>query len=125
MHFGNILNICGSLNQTTSRQKIYSEPPKFGSYLTTFYCEGIIKFLAEINLIDFIILGRKFKKGTIDCLDEFNLKFDCVDTDSYYNFINTCSETIILKNILGKKPRAKINHFHTANAGFPYSIKNK
>ena len=100
-----ILYICGSLNQTTQMHKISKELPEYGAYFTPYYPDGYgyIKFVTNVGLLDFSILGGQAKKRTIEYLKDNNLNLDLNGEMNDYSLVFTCSDLLIQKNIRNKK----------------------
>lgn len=72
-------------------------------YFTPYYADGIIKQLSEMGLLNFTILGGKFKRETTRYLLSNSLNIDFMGELFNYDLVYTCSDLIIPKNILGKK----------------------
>jgi hypothetical protein len=100
---GNILFVCGSLNQTTMMHKIAKNLGDFNCYFTPFYADGLVDYLARLGLLNFSILGGQHKKNTEHYLAEQNLPVDFRGKEREYDLIITCTDTLIQKNILGKR----------------------
>ncbi|MGA7721293.1 MAG: hypothetical protein WCA84_08955 [Ignavibacteriaceae bacterium] len=98
-----ILFICGSLNQTTIMHQISMYLAEHNCYFTPYYADGIIKQLSEMGLLNFTILGGKFKRETTRYLLSNSLNIDFMGELFNYDLVYTCSDLIIPKNILGKK----------------------
>ena len=100
-----ILYICGSLNQTTQMHKISKELPEYDAYFTPYYPDGYgyIKFVTNVGLLDFSILGGQAKKRTIEYLKDNNLNLDLNGERNDYSLVFTCSDLLIQKNIRNKK----------------------
>lgn len=94
-----ILFICGSLNQTTMMHEISKHLKGYECYFTPFYCDGILEVLRKINLLDFTILGGRFKEQTLNYLKDNNLTIDYKGENNFYDLVFTCSDLIIPKNI--------------------------
>jgi hypothetical protein len=73
-----ILYICGSLNQTTQMHQISKELPEYDAYFTPYYPDGYgyIKFVTNVGLLDFSILGGQAKQRTINYLKDNDLNLD-------------------------------------------------
>jgi len=103
MNKENILFICGSLNQTKMMHEISKHLREFDSYFTPYYSDGFTKILSSSNLLDFTILGGKFKEKTIEYLKNHKLRTDFEGKDRIYDLVITCSDLIIPKNVLSSK----------------------
>jgi hypothetical protein len=98
-----ILFICGSLNQTTMMYKISQQLPEFDQYFTPYYADGLLGFFADKGMFDFTVVGGKFRAATEKFLAEKNLKLDYKGVKNDYDYVFTCSDLIIPKNIRNKK----------------------
>ena len=98
-----ILFICGSLNQTTMMHKISQHLPEYDCYYTPFYADGLIGKLARMGWLDFTILGGTHKQNTENYLAEHDLKVDFSGLMHDYHAVVTCTDTLIQKNIRGKR----------------------
>ena len=103
MKKGNILFICGSLNQTTMMHKVSAYLNEYDCYFTPYYSDNIIKFFSNTSVLDFSVLGGQFRKRTIEYLAINNLKLDYEGKDRDYDLVFTCSDLIVPKNIRNKK----------------------
>lgn len=72
-------------------------------YFTPYYADGVIKQLSEMGLLNFTILGGKFKRETTKYLLANNLNIDFMGELFNYDLVYTCSDLIVPKNILGKR----------------------
>lgn len=98
-----ILYICGSLNQTTMMHAISEELPEFDNYFTPYYADGFINLLQKNGLLDFTILGGKFKENTENYLKNHNLNIDYEGSMNDYDLVFTCSDLIVPKNIRNRR----------------------
>mgnify|MGYP005821085335 CR=1 FL=1 len=98
-----ILYICGSLNQTTMMHQISQELPEYDNYFTPYYADGFINILQKNGLLDFTILGGKFRENTEHYLKEHNLAIDYEGSLNDYDLVFTCSDLIVPKNIRNKR----------------------
>jgi hypothetical protein len=100
---GNILFICGSINQTKMMHKISAYLLEYNCYFTPYYSDGFKKFLSNSSMLDFTILGGQFRERTFKYLEVNNLKIDFEGKQRKYDLVYTCSDLIIPKNILNSK----------------------
>ena len=101
---GNILFICGSLNQTTQMHKIARHSMKeHDCYFTPYYGDGIINILAKIGWLNFTVLGGRHKRETEEYLSRHNLRVDPRGEARSYDLVVTCSDLLIQNNIRGKR----------------------
>lgn len=98
-----ILFICGSLNQTTMMYKISQQLPEYDQYFSPYYGDGFLKLLLKAGLINYTVLGGKFRRNTEKFLSERNLKLDYEGKQHDYDYVFTCSDLYIPKNIKKKK----------------------
>lgn len=99
-----ILFICGSLNQTTMMHQISKHlNDRYGCYFTSFYADGFLEKLRKKGLLEFTILGGKFKNDTESYLSVNHLKIDYRGEMNNYELIVTCTDLILQKNLKSKK----------------------
>lgn len=100
---GKILFICGSLNQTTMMHEISKHLDGFDCYFTPFYCDGLLELLRRRSLLDFTILGGRFKEQTLNYLYDNKLRIDYKGAYNKYDLVFTCSDLIVQRNIKNSK----------------------
>jgi hypothetical protein len=101
---GNILFICGSLNQTTQMHKIASHAMKeHDCYFTPYYGDGIVNLFAKIGWLNFTVLGGRHKRETEEYLFRHTLQVDPRGEARSYELVVTCSDLLIQNNIRGKR----------------------
>ena len=101
---GNILFICGSLNQTTQMHKISHHSMKeHDCYFTPYYGDGVENFAAKLGWLNFTVLGGRHKRETMEYLSRHNLQIDPRGEGRSYDLVVTCSDLLVQKNILGKR----------------------
>lgn len=98
-----ILFICGSLNQTTMLHRVSEHMEGYDKYFSPYYCDGIERAAQKLGLLNFTVLGGKFKKRTEAYLKIHNLKNDFEGRSHDYDMIVTCSDLVVPKNTRGKK----------------------
>lgn len=97
---GNILFICGSLNQTTQMHAIARNlMDDHGCYFTPYYGDGIEDLFAKIGWLDFTVLGGRHRRETMEYLTGQNLNLDPRGEGRPYDLVVTCSDLLIPKNI--------------------------
>ena len=79
-----ILFICGSLNQTTIMHQISRYLDKHDCYFTPYYADGVIQQLSDMGLLNFTILGGRFKRDTVNYLLANDLNIDFMGI--YFNY---------------------------------------
>ncbi len=101
---GNILFICGSLNQTTQMHAIARNLMKDNScYFTPYYADGLENFAARMGWLNFTVLGGRHKHETEEYLSHHNLNVDLRGESHSYDLVVTCSDLIIQNNIRNKR----------------------
>jgi hypothetical protein len=101
---GNILFICGSLNQTTQMHSIAHNMMKEHScYFTPYYGDGIINLAARMGWLSFTVLGGRHKLETEEYLSRHNLQVDPRGEARAYDLVVTCSDLLVQKNIRSKR----------------------
>jgi hypothetical protein len=98
-----ILFICGSMNQTTMMHQIAQNLSDYDNYFTPYYSDGIVRAAAKTGILDFSVLGGRFKTQTLEYLYNNKLKIDSEGKDNDYDLVVTCSDLIVPKNIRNKK----------------------
>lgn len=97
-----VLFICGSLNQTTMMHRIAANLPDCDCQFTPFYGDGIIRFMVEHGMLDFTVMGGRFRQETDDYLSQHGAKVDYRGTAGHYDLVVTCQDLIVQKNIRNK-----------------------
>lgn len=98
-----ILFICGSLNQTTMMHQISKHFEGNDLYFTPYYADGFVEELRKRNLLDFTVLGGRFKSQTINYLESNDLRIDYKGSRFQYDLVFTCSDLLVPKNIRNSK----------------------
>jgi len=98
-----ILFIGGSLNQTTMMHKISQFFTDCACYFTAFYSEGFIGYLTQKGILDFTILGGRFRAQTEQYFIANNMSVDYKARNQDYDLVFTCQDVIIPRNIRGRK----------------------
>ncbi len=123
-----ILFICGSLNQTTMMYKISQQLTEYDQYFSPYYADGFLKMLLRAGLVNYTVLGGKFRIQTEKFLAERTLKLDYEGKQNDYDYIFTCSDLYVPKNIKKKKivlvqegmtDPEKLNYYITRYLGLP------
>ncbi|MBS1518965.1 MAG: hypothetical protein JSS91_12835 [Bacteroidetes bacterium] len=94
-----ILYICGSRNQTTMLHQISRNLPGHQHFFSAYYSEGIERFFAKFGVLDFTVLGGRFRLQTEEYLRDNGLKNDYEGRNNDYDLVVICSDLIIPKNI--------------------------
>jgi hypothetical protein len=101
---GNILFICGSLNQTTQMHAIARNLMRENQcYFTHFYGDGIIDLAARLGWLDFTVLGGRHKRETEEFFFRNELNVDKKGAGRKYDLVVTCSDLLVQKNIRGER----------------------
>ncbi|MCB0720740.1 MAG: hypothetical protein KDC73_05455 [Ignavibacteriae bacterium] len=97
-----ILFICGSLNQTTMLHRVSKHLEGYDMYFSAYYCDGIEKLATNLGLLNFTVLGGKFKRRTEAYLKNHKLKNDFEGKSHDYDLVVTCSDLVVPKNTRDK-----------------------
>lgn len=101
---GNILFICGSLNQTTQMHAIARSLMKeHNCYFSPYYADKIIDWAARKGWLNFTVLGGRHKRETEEYLSCHNLRVDPRGESRSYDLVVTCSDLLVQKNIRNKR----------------------
>ena len=101
---GNILFICGSLNQTTQMHAIARDLMKENNcHFTPYYGDGIVNLLAKMGWLNFTVLGGRHKRETEEYFSRHNLQVDLRGEAHSYDLVVTCSDLLVQKNIRNKR----------------------
>lgn len=98
-----IIYMCGSLNQTTMLHRISEFLPEYDHYFTAYYSDGAERVAARMGMLDFSVLGGKFRQQTETYLKKNNLKIDYRAESHDYDLAVVCSDLIMPKNLRTKK----------------------
>jgi len=98
-----LLFIGGSLNQTTMMHQISQHFGDCDCFFSAFYATGAIDFLVQKGMLDFTILGGRFREWTENYLKENQLSTDYQGRNHKYDLVFTCQDLIIPKNIRKSK----------------------
>ncbi len=98
-----LLFIGGSLNQTTMMHEISRHFGDCDCFFSAFYATGTIDFLVRKGMLDFTILGGRFRELTENYFKANNLATDYQGKRNRYDLVFTCQDLIIPKNITKSK----------------------
>jgi hypothetical protein len=98
-----LLFIGGSLNQTTMLHQISKHFTDCECYFSPYYADGFHDFLAQKGVLDFTVLGGRFRQQTEEYLKSQNLTIDYKGNGQYYHLVFTSQDLIIPSNIRAKK----------------------
>ncbi|MCG3174467.1 MAG: hypothetical protein GMKNLPBB_02706 [Myxococcota bacterium] len=96
-----VLNICGSINQTTQLHQIARELPEYEHWFTPFYGDGEVELARKLGLIEMTIGGDKRRQWCLDYLRDHNLSLDMrgEQRGHAYDLVVTCSDLVYPGNI--------------------------
>lgn len=97
------LFICGSLNQTKMIYQIACHLPQFENYFTPYYCDGFLRLLQRVGLLDFTVMGGNFLRQTLRYLEAQDVRFDYEGRKGPYDLVVTCSDLLVPKNVFGSR----------------------
>jgi hypothetical protein len=97
-----ILFICGSLNQTTMMHQISMHFTDCDCRFSPYYADKFLNYCAKKGILDFCILGGKFKQNTLNYINKNNLRLDYNGTENDYDLVFTCADLIVPKNVRNK-----------------------
>lgn len=97
-----VLFIGGSVNQTTMMWCVAQELPECDCWFSSYYADGLVKYLAGRGLLDFTILGGGAMRATNTFFAEKKLQVDYRGEQNDYDLVVTCSDLIVPKNIRHK-----------------------
>jgi hypothetical protein len=98
-----ILFIGGSLNQTTMMHQISVYFSDCDCFFTSYYADGYVDFLVKKGLLNFTILGGRFRQCTEHYFKTHNLPVDYKGQKRQYDLVFTCQDIIIPRNIRKSK----------------------
>ena len=121
------LFICGSINQTSMMHKISIHFPEYDCCFTPYYIGDFRDDIVK-TFFDFSILGGKYKQHTLEYLRSNDLAIDPMGKTGNYDFVVTCQDLIVPKNIRNKKvflvqegmtDPERLGYFLVKKLGFP------
>jgi len=121
------LFICGSINQTSMMHKISLHFPEYDCSFTPYYIGDFRDDIVK-TFFDFSILGGKYKQHTLEYLQSNDLAIDYKGFANDYDFVVTCQDLIVPKNIKHKKvflvqegmtDPERLGYFLVKRLGFP------
>ncbi|MEO8209998.1 MAG: hypothetical protein ABI840_05525, partial [bacterium] len=72
-------------------------------FFTAYYSDGAEKFASNLGLLDFSVLGGKFREHTESYFTKNNLNIDYEGKKNNYDLVVVCSDLIMPKNLRDKK----------------------
>ena len=100
---GDILFICGTLNQSAAMHQISRQLHGYNCFFTPYYADGVEALAAKLGLLSFSVLGGKHYRDTVNYLESHRLPVDYRGGAREYDLVVTCSDLIVQKNIRGKR----------------------
>jgi hypothetical protein len=100
---GNILFIGGSVNQTTMMHKISKYFEGYNCYFSAFFTDGYIEFFRKRGLLEFTVMGGKFRRDTEKYFNDNNLQEDYKGASRDYDLVFTCSDLLVPQKICRSK----------------------
>ena len=94
-----ILFVCGSMNQTTQMHKISLELPEHEAYFTPFFDTGFLNWLNKLKLVEYTILGTRYRRNAINYIKENNLNLDYRGKNDNYDLVITSQDITVPRNI--------------------------
>lgn len=98
-----VLLICGTMNTTTMMHQISKHLDDYDCYFTEMYADGILDFLAQKDLLNFVPLCGPVRDKTVQYFKDNNLKHDYKGNINNYDLVITCTDLIMPKNIRNTK----------------------
>lgn len=96
------LFIGGSLNQTSMLHRVAQHLPEFDCWFTPFYGDGVLKLMTDRGLLDFTVMGGRFRQQTEEYLRRHRAQVDYRGATNHYDLVVTCQDLIVQKNIRNK-----------------------
>jgi hypothetical protein len=75
----------------------------YDCHYTHYYCDGLLDLAHRAGLLDFTILGGKFRKDSDALLARHGVALDPRGESHDYDLVVTCSDLIIQRNIRGRR----------------------
>ena len=97
------LYICGSLNQTKMMYAVSRHLPEFRAFFTPYYCDGYLRPIHRIGILDWTVMGGRFLRQTLEFLNERGVSIDYEGRLGPYDLVVTCSDLIVPKNVRRSK----------------------
>ncbi len=98
-----VLLICGTMNTTTMMHEISKNLSDYDCYFTEMYADGILDYLAQKELLNFVPLCGPVRDKTVQYFKENNLNHDYKGKVNNYDLVITCTDLIIPKNTRNTK----------------------
>ena len=118
---GNVLLICGSLNQTTIMHQISRHLNEYKCSFAPFYSDGVIDLLARNGLLNRTILGGQHLQNCVAYLNKESLPLDWRGESHEDDLVVTCTDLLLQRNIRGKRI-ILVQEGMIDNEGFLYGL---
>ncbi len=100
---GNILFICGSINQTSQMHQISEHLQDYNCYFTPYYLDGVAEKLRKKGMLEFTVAGNKLATRCLRYLHDHDLAVDLRGRNNNYDLVFTCNDLYMPENILNTK----------------------
>jgi hypothetical protein len=97
-----VLFIGGSLNQTTMLHAVARELREHECVFSAFYADGLLRWAAERNLLDFTILGGRARTMSEAFLAESGVSLDPRGEGGSPDLVVTCTDLVVQRNLDGR-----------------------
>lgn len=87
------------MNQTTQMHKISQELPEHEAYFTPFFDTGFLNWLNKLKLVEYTILGSRYRQNAINYINENSLKLDYRGKNDDYDLVITSQDITVPRNI--------------------------
>jgi hypothetical protein len=101
--------------------QIGRELPDHNCYYTPFYCDGVLRFLSKLGLLDFTVMAGPLRARSMRYLQEAGVSIDDRGAARNYDLVLTCTDLIIQNNLYGKRI-VLIQEGLTEPEGFIYQL---
>jgi hypothetical protein len=98
-----VLMLVGSLNQTTQMHQIAQQLPECEHAFAPYWCDGLLRVLRELGLMEFTVAGEKLRQRALAYLREHALTVAPDAAGSPYDLVLTCSDLLIQRRLRGQR----------------------
>jgi hypothetical protein len=89
------------MNQTTQMHQIAAELPEYRCCFTPYYADGVVEVLRRWGLMEFTIIGRRWRGQCLDFIAKHGLELDMAGAQRSYDLVVTCQDLFIPGNVRG------------------------
>src|SRR5262245_43977482 len=114
---GRALFICGSVNQTKQMHQIARELPELEAIYSPYYCDGVLRRMRDLGMVDWTILGAPWRRDCMAYLEKHGLRVDFEGTQGGYDLVLTCSDLVVPHNVR-RQPLVLVQEGMTDPEGF-------